>query len=73
MSKIKAADYNKTAEVSKSTLNVLLAGMCPFCRDKISEINLKNQTYTHRILCLGCKRVSDEFSFGRAYMSFPAS
>ena len=44
---------------------------CPFCKDTISEIQLEHQFFTHRVLCLGCKRCGDDFSFGRAYISFP--
>lgn len=54
----------------KSAVDLLLNGKCPTCRDKVSELKLNSQGYTHRVLCLGCKRTGDDFTFGRAYLKF---
>lgn len=39
----------------------ILDGNCPLCKGKLQEINLKNQKFTCRILCLDCKLVADDF------------
>ena len=48
----------------------LMDGHCPHCKDVVKEIKLESQYYTHRVLCLGCKRTFDDFTFGKAYLGF---
>jgi hypothetical protein len=61
---------DKIGEPDKNALHAVLNGSCPTCREQVSEVKLKDQGYTCRILCLNCKRTGDDFTFGRAYMKF---